>query len=73
MAFYLCLVTFFSDPQGKESGKKWLHLLCNTIYYLKEKVLLVFVPKKLPWLAKNIGRVSGEPEKATEEVESINI
>jgi Sec-independent protein translocase protein TatA len=35
--------------------------------------LIVFVPKKLPWLAKNIGKVTEEPKKTTEEVESIKI
>jgi len=35
--------------------------------------LIVFVPKELPRLAKNIGKLTGEPKKKTEEVESINI
>jgi hypothetical protein len=53
--------------------RKWLHLLCNTTYNPKMIALIVFVPKKLPWLAKNIGKVTEEPKKTTEEIESINI
>jgi Sec-independent protein translocase protein TatA len=35
--------------------------------------LIVFMPKTLPWLAKSIGKVTGQPKKTSEKVESINI
>ena len=35
--------------------------------------LTVFGPKQLPELAKTIGKVTEEPKKTTEEVESIKI
>ena len=70
MAFNLCLVMFLSDSQRQ---RKRLHLLCNNIYNPETIALIVFVPKKLPGLDKNIGKVTEEPKKTTEEVESINI
>ena len=50
-----------------------MHLLGNTKYNSKIIALIVFVPKKLPGLDKNIGKVTEGPKKTTEEVESINI
>ena len=46
---------------------------CSTIYNDKTVTLIVFVPKELPWLTQNIGKLSGEPKKKTEEGESTNI